>query len=217
MKNALLLFCFLCFPFLLISQFHTSLDLVGSYDLKNQISYAFNTGFPSGNNRSSYRFGANFNFKVFNQVFIKTGIRYVKQVYKTVESSFFDGSYYREYIDEYYFEVPIVYRYEFSEKKFSLFTEIGFSPHFFLKGKNVVESDMGNETIDYEILYLKDRRVRIGFNLGVGMNYKIRKSLQLFLQPTFRYYPRVGTQAYPLLGTINYGVEFGIRHVLRYE
>jgi hypothetical protein len=85
-----------------------------------------------------------------------------------------------------------------------------------LKGKFVQQINGEITSTDYEIPYLKDTRVRMSLVFGVGANYMLSPKMQLFIQPTFRFYPRTGTQALPLLGTYNLGVEFGIRSVLSF-
>ena len=109
MKKILIFICLASLPYLSLSQFHTSIDLVGSYDFKNEQTFKF--GFRRGNinTRKSYRFGANFNFRVFDQGLIKTGIRYAKQVQKVFEDQTIEGFLHLEFVDEYYLEVPLVW------------------------------------------------------------------------------------------------------------
>ena len=214
MKNAFLLFCFLLSPFLLISQFDASIDIVGSYDFKNETAYGFGFRVFEGNTRKSFRYGGNFNFRVFDQGHFKTGIRYVKQAFKVKETVFPEGSSLHDYVDEYYLEVPLVCRYNFSKRKFTFYTEVGISPHFYLKGKLVTQTISGYTSTDYDPSYLKDRRVRMGYIMGVGINYLISEKMQIFAQPTYRYYPMIGVETLSITGNVNYGIEFGVRRAL---
>jgi hypothetical protein len=191
----------------------TSIDLVASYDFKNEQTYSLRVN-NSYKRKPSYRFGSNFNFRITENGIVKTGLRYVKQVQNIFQNRLQNGFLYFEYINEYYIEIPIIYRYEISNKKISMYTEFGLSPHLFLKGEleKGVASDLSIE--DYEIPYLKDRRIRLSYIFGIGVNFSPSPKIQLFFQPTYRYYPLIGTQSAPAIGTMNIGVEFGIRHVL---
>ena len=77
MKKVILFFALLT-PFLSGAQILTTLDGVVSYDVIN--SNSFTSSFSSGRSSiASLRFGANFNFRVFDKGFMKTGLRYARQ------------------------------------------------------------------------------------------------------------------------------------------
>ena len=216
MKKVLFFALFSFLSFFAFSQINTSIDIIGSYDIINEFTYKFDLTDGPTTSRQNYRFGANFNFRVFDQGFIKTGIRYVKQVHNVFENQF---------IDEYYIEVPLLFRYEFSKRKFSLYAEVGISPHFILKSKYVQQISLDHTTTDYEgqsinginFPYLKDRRVHLGYIIGIGFNYLFSQKMQLFFQPTYRYYPLIGDPSVIINGTKNFGVEFGVRRVLSFK
>jgi hypothetical protein len=84
-----------------------------------------------------------------------------------------------------------------------------------LKGKYVTQINSDYSSTAYDILYLKDRRIRMGYIFGVGINYLISDKFQLFVQPTYRYYPSIGVQTFPPLpGNMNYGIEVGVRRAV---
>ena len=214
MKNIIFLIFFLSSPFLLISQFHTSVDFIGSFDFSNKNSQTFGS---SGNmNRIGYRIGGNFNFKVFNRKFFKTGIRYTRQGTRLLRNR---NSYAttHDIFDEFYLEIPLLFRYEFDAKKYSPFFEIGTSHYIYLKGKYIQEISGVKTVEDFDHPYIKDRRFRLAINLAVGFNYQLSKNYQFFTQPTLRYFLPVTFDSTNSFKTINFGIEFGIRRALTFD
>lgn len=200
-------------PLCSIGQIHTSLDAVASYDFINRNIISFTPNKPLS---KSYRFGANFNFRIFDKQYIKTGIRYVKQgdVYFV---SFTAPSPLTYYYDEYYIEVPVVSRSEFGKKKLSPFIEVGLAPLLFLKAKRLVNNS-GN-IIEKEDVppYLEDKRIRMSIVISLGCQYKLNKHFLLFVQPTYRYlFPLEYNSGLTLKGR-NFGIEFGVRKALSFD
>ena len=213
MKNTFILLCIFFLASTVSGQMHTSIDVVGSYDPVNNVH--FNFGGTSHGNRTGYRIGGNFNFRIFEQVFIKTGTRFVRQgndMLFVVPGAFL----YREYVDEYYIEIPLSIRYEFSNRKVSLYGEVGMSPHIYLKGKLTQERDQMITSNDYEIPYLKDRRIRLAIVFGIGMNINLSNHFQVFIQPTYRYFLGPNNSLGSIAGATNLGVEVGVRKAISF-
>lgn len=242
-------------PTFLSSQINASIDIVGSYDFINSVYPS--QRFESINldqkrknevqRSNNYRVGINANFRVLERVYLKTGLRYSKYGYLArsyvdfvEDANGFTFNHYYVYYDETYIEMPVVFRYEFSNAKHSFYMEFGISPHLYLKGFRTIDHETlefnseyeawessDNETIydssmEYEIPYLKGSRFRLAYNFGVGWNYNLSKKNQLFFQPTMRLYRGLAnSNNLPsneiVTGIINVGIEFGIRRALSFE
>lgn len=211
MKIKLTLLFFLILPGVSISQFRTSVDIVGGYDYAYKIIDNTNS-FTLKRPRKGFRIGGNYNVRVMEQGYFKTGIRYVRQGYQQLDLLLSSPNIYKEFIDEYYIEFPLSFRYEFTENKFSFYTEAGISPHLFLKGKFIQQSEMLTTSNDYEIPYMKDRNFRLAFTVGVGLNYRISKRFQLFAQYSYRNFFPSDARADEIDYSLNAGFEMGIRY-----
>jgi hypothetical protein len=225
MIKILYIFCIFFLPINSYSQIQTTIDIVGSYDFVNTVFYNFGFFVEGRGNRTGHRFGINYNFRVSDNIMFKTGLRYSKQGHR---SGFFvvdiDTPEHfiilKEYTDEYYIEIPVEFRYELGNGKLGSYMEFGISPHYYIEGKFSTSYTVNNTSTNYEIPYLEDRRIRIAYVVGFGLNYRVFKTTQFFIQPTFRYYPSLKSAeprpAGEVLHTRNAGIEFGVRHILNY-
>jgi len=231
MKKIIIYFCFLFFPFFAISQFNTSVDFIVSVDYTN-VSTSFGTTEERGLN---FRVGGNFNFRVFDKVTMKTGIRFA-QLGSTLKmddlrwpSEFGPSGWmpdpalprYRHISTiKRYIEVPLIGRFEFGHKKFSYYLEFGISPHLFLKTKVTKTSNLGSEIVINNNTINIEKRILMGYVIGLGFNYKLSEKLQLFAQPTMRMYSNSAPSTTSVAGFtsryISFGLEFGIRRGLSF-
>lgn len=228
-------------PLLIYSQINTSLDFVGGIDFSyrniNNTSNdtdVDNVVIPFRNNDESgklnVRFGFNFNKRVSEKIFFKTGLRFASFGYKgngktnlrwgnqqtggvfnpTLPGEFSDTL---QFIDNFLFlEVPLIARFEFSQKKFTPFVEFGLAPSLYLKSRNKLV--INSETIIVEgdeDLYDYNKIHFVGV-LSFGGNYNLTEGLQLFAQPTFRYHLTRLVKDVPIKENLwTVGLELGLR------
>lgn len=235
----------LSFP--LFGQQIKSVDLASSFDFINSVSNR--VGFPSDTKESrfSYRLGINVNFYVFDQVQLKAGLSYVRLSHVGDRmQTFADNTDFNtmEIFDvvfnEHYVAIPVAMRFETKVgKKLTVFMEAGVAPHFYLKGtydvkhkssvstsnNSLIEripSYIGNASENFEIPYLKDTRMRMGFQLGFGTDIQLSAHHRFYIQPNFRYYSAANIRD-PLptdpggFSILNMGVEFGVRRLLGHK
>ena len=182
--------------------------------------------------KSNWRIGFNYNRKVANKIFLKTGIRLMSIGYKGEQKTGLRwGSEHNgmgewipdpnlaheiQLIDDYwFFEIPMAGRFEFSEKKLRLFLETGVSPSIYLTTRRKSITDIGtnvefqnNNTHNFNKFHL------VG-NLSFGISYSIDENLQIIGQPIFRYH-LTKLEEVPIREYLfNYGVEIGIRRRIR--
>lgn len=215
------------FPVVGFSQFNTSLDFVASYDRSSASPSQSFAGKP----RANYRVGANFNFRVYEKVMMKTGLRFTQlglnrripffisgsTIVSTGNSNIiFSGdpdSMSQGNTIVHYLEIPLVGRYEFHKKKFTLYTELGIATHLFLNSSTKLENNGGPttnnsvETIDYD-------RFMLGIISGLGFNYLVSDKVQLFVQKSLRIYPGVPTYFSREITEYSLGLEVGVRRAL---
>jgi hypothetical protein len=191
-----------------------SIDLIGSFDHAdniNQIPIAVpvNTGFaPEDGHRSifTYRYGMNFNFRIFDNVMFKSGLRfvtlgnlaYIKRSRWPSEVSpwgWNQNPLLPRYVDysflHRYFEIPLVIRFESTSlSRFHIFIETGLSPHIYYNTKVQTISDLKkwSNIADFSDLIRGFEKLQLALVLSCGFNYDINKQLTLFCQPTFRYH-----------------------------
>lgn len=115
-------YCIFTFTFFILSiaassRINSWIGMVGSYDPIYYIDYGF-SGESNLAKRVGFRFGFNYHVKTIEQGYIKTGLRYVRQGHQQLNVNLPDPFIYEEYIDEYYFEIPLSFRYDFTKMKF---------------------------------------------------------------------------------------------------
>lgn len=243
MKNKLTTLLFLAFTSLMYAQHNSSIDLVGA------IEYSYRTYSYSGNDdlfirlveerneeekgKSNWRFGFNYNKRLTNKLFLKTGLRLASIGYKGEEQTGLrwgsdhdgmggfspspDPTIPREVqiIDNYIFlEVPIMARWEWGAKKWTTFMETGLSPHIYLTNRNRIITDISNEIEWSAVKPDGFNKIQFVASLSFGTNYQLNDTLQFFAQPVARYH--ITQQG---KGDVNerlwsVGLEVGIRKML---
>ena len=212
MKKVILFFALLT-PFLSGAQILTTLDGVVSYDVIN--SNSFTSSFSSGRSSiASLRFGANFNFRVFDKGFMKTGLRYARQ--SDVFISFTPSTTTSDEINEYYLEMPLIFRHEFKQGSYTPYIEIGGSTHLFLNGVRKLNSFGMLTEEDFDPPYLNGKRFRFAIVIALGLQFKMSTHHLIFFQPTMRRFLPIDLGFNSSLVTTNIGFEVGIRRVLQF-
>ena len=209
----ILLFLLVSTPSLIFAQFTSSIDLVGGFD------YTYRTGSPenlfngqaTGSKKKDIpnlgvRFGINYNQRILEKLYLKTGIRYAAFAYSTekitgliwgseIQNGLAQGGTWTpdpalpheiQFRYEFSFlEIPIIARYEFSEKRFTGYLEGGFSPNIRLKAHNIQETDIYTSTTGTKDSHV--RQLQIASSFSIGIQYTVFDQLQFFAQPIFRY------------------------------
>ena len=237
MKTKIISSLFVVLPIFSFAQISSSIDLIAGieYSYRN-LTVAPNvidliTTIDSRNNREeeklNWRFGFNYNKRLSSNLFLKTGIRLASVGYADEKRTdlrwpseigpngyVFDPTLPHEMqliYDYWFLEIPLIGRYEFSNKKFSPFVEAGISPSYYLTTKTKTITDLDTNTTSqrggngsYSNLHL------VGV-IAVGANYSINEKFQLFGQGTYRRHFTKLVDA-PIRGYLyNYGFEFGVR------
>lgn len=222
-----------CLPFLAFSQKKSSFDVLAGIEYSSislDDSYSWRKVKDSG--KMNWRFGFNYNWKLTNNFFLKTGLRLASVGYNGQKHTYkwpseFDsiGNWvpdptlihrWQHIYDFWYLDIPIAGRFEFGGKKLTPFIEAGVSPHIYLYTKektiNDFETTVDNKSgDDFEDI----RNIQLVGSFSIGINYKAGKKTQLFFQPIFRYHLTKLINYEYEDHLFNYGVEFGIRKQLR--
>lgn len=209
MKTRVVLFMLLL-PLFGFSQKH-SIDVVGSFDwtyralmsrslMGDQVVASRMNEIPKYN----WRAGINYNRQLSEKWFLKTGARLAKVGYKTKKQVvFFDNdqtaepgdendldlSFTRQFSYDFLFlEIPIMFRYEFSQKKWTPFVEGGLSTSYYLSTKETLsinEEEVFSESTNQSDAFIP---INLVANFSTGLNYNIAEHWQLFGQVVFRYH-----------------------------
>lgn len=203
-----------------------SIDIVSSFDYAN-ISNGDEL-FPSAWGGDSYdahqkgilahRIGMNFNFRIYDNLYFKTGLRYVKigDGYSIINSLYPRSSFgpfeslpsvnwhtrgvpisstmkfVQLTLIHKYWELPLIVKYEFKEnKQLQFFIESGLSPHLYISSADIKETNLKLTKTSIDFTNQKElnfRKIQLVAVVGFGLNYNLTTNIQPFLQPTFRYH-----------------------------
>lgn len=226
---------FLLLPFFALTQ-RTSLDLVSGLELSyrslhaNDVSTVISIR-SAEEARLSTRFGFNFNYRLSERVWLKTGLRLVNIGYQSTReglifasdidllSSIVDPANLpnvlkHEYIYQ-YVEVPFGVRYTSKPKKWQSFIEVGIAPHIFqalsLKWTTDSEPKPGRRNITDQDF----AKINWATYAAFGVQYACSQDIQLFVQPSFRYYWTKTMMNTPVQERLfSGGLELGLRKML---
>lgn len=227
MKKLHFYICLLIVPLQVSSQFDYSVDFISSIDYTyvNEEAIVSTLDYSLAP-KINYRFGGNFNVKVYENIFIKSGIRFVQVGFvdkldgirwpSEIGANGYEPDptltkYIYNTIDQRQIEIPVIGRYETGEKKLSFFIEAGISPHIYLKTRSKKETNLTTETIFVDETDLGSKRLIMTFVLGAGVNYNLSEKFQIFLQPTMRFYTSAKSRYLGPRDFRSVGIEFGIR------
>lgn len=223
----------------LYSQKDMSVDLIGSFDNTGVTNSTVNISpFTSDyfsdhwkENIYTYRVGANFSFRIYKDIMIKTGLRFcnlgevirVKNIMWRSEvgpDGFeLDSSlprYFNIKTAHRYIEIPLLVRYNLGgHGRTNFFIETGISQHIYVNTKITTKSNLetvvNKENISEETTGFNN--IQTAIIISIGLNYDFSDQFSLFGQPTFRYH-RSGIRLNPNASISRHyaiGLELGIR------
>lgn len=224
----------LALPIVIWGQNNSSVDFVMGIDYSYRLITSSDEnhqslikGRKSEEAKLGWQFGFNYNKKINNHFYLKTGLRIDRKGYKSkLFSDLQFGSKYdpstgqvnpdfpgieslqTEY-DYFFIEVPIVGRYILKNSKLSPYVELGLAPAWLIQSRSIsiingskTIRDAQNEPINkFQIVGL----------FSFGVNYSINTKFQLFAQPNFRYHITKAFDAPINEHFWKLGIEMGIR------
>ena len=228
---------FLIFPAFLFSQVKSTIDFVAGFEYSYRSINASNDDLITNivlevrdgeTGKLNYRFGFNYNQRLSEKFYLKSGIRLASVGYKGEKrtglryGSEFDGNggyqpdpnlpHESQFIYDYLFiEIPIIARYEFNKKKISPFIETGISSNVYVTSKTKLITDISTSTEFHDETKFNLNRLHFALNLSFGLNYQIGEKWILFGQPIFRYHFTKLADAPINEYLYNYGIELGAR------
>ena len=241
MKTKIITTLLLLLPVLGFTQSNSSIDFIGGidYSYRHLTTNYDDIMLIIIENRSgeewklNWRTGFNYNRRLSNRMYLKSGLRFTNEGYKSKKTSDLrwgtqhDGMGHwidtpdddlpgqiQYFYNNWFIEIPIALRYEFNEKKWTPFVEAGVSPSLFLTRRTATKTDLGTD-IEYDNgeFYNFNKMHLVGF-ASFGINYSPNNKYQFFGQPAFRYHltKLVGAPIGEHL--FNIGLEIGVRRKL---
>ncbi len=237
MKN-LTLVLLLCLPFFAFTQSNTSIDLIAGVD------YSFRTLQASDEyqfildsrqqeaGKLNTRFGFNFNKKVADRWYLKTGLRLAGVGYTLRKLTNLrwpneqdgNGMYVPDpnlpheirFTEDYWFlELPVMARFELGQKRWTPFVEAGVLPSVYLKTRIGQYTDVGNSATFVREDIPGFNNFQMAGSVSFGMNYNLNQQIQFFGQPVFRYYFTKLTDKPVKEHLYSAGMELGCRFILK--
>jgi len=237
MKAKFIIITFIAVPLFSFSQMNSTIDIIAGVDYSyRSLKLTSDATIPIDiiglrNSREigkfNWRFGFNYNKKLSNKFFLKTGIRLAisgikgeKQTDLRWPSEISSSGY--EYdpslphelqlIHNYWFlEIPLAVRYEFTDKKFAPFIEAGISPSYYLTTKTTQINEFETTTITQRAEANQFVNLHLVGVISFGANYAINEKMQLFGQAVYRRHLTKRVDALISEYLYNYGIEFGAR------
>jgi hypothetical protein len=198
----------------------------------NSIIEIFESREEQETGKLNWRAGFNYNKKLAKKLYLKSGLRLASVGYKDEKRTGLtwpsehdgmggwtpDPNLYHEsqLVHDYWFiELPIAGRFEFSDKKFSPFIEIGVSPSMYLTTRVSSITDIGTDNSFEKNELSTFNKMHLVGNFSIGFNYLLTEQLQFFGQPIIRYHlTKLYDDALIESHLFNYGMEVGIRRKL---
>lgn len=211
------------------SQMNSSWDIIAGVDY----SYRYLTAgkndsyqnFVDSRNNSergkfNWRIGFNYNRRLVNNTFFKTGLRIASVGHTVIVDSLTTGvpdpaipENSRIHYDNWYVEIPVVIRFEKeSNGKFSTFWELGLSPYIYLS--TLEYRKFGSEkTLKFNKGGFSGQNYlfQLVGSVAFGVNYDYSENLQLFTQPCLRFHLTKLSQRLAREHLYNAGLELGVR------
>jgi len=238
----MLSFLMLALPLVVSCQSNSSIDLVAGLEYSYRSLSTSNTNqnvvytLESRNIRElakpNWRAGFNYNRRQSNKFHLKTGIRLASVGHKDKKQTGLryahefvapgvwvpDPSLPHEvqFIRDYWFiEIPLVGRFEFSDRKIAPFLELGVAPSVYITTRGQTVTDLGTSVDFYDQVDAYDfNRFHLVGIFSVGVNFTVSEKIQLFGQPTFRYHLTQLLDVPIEEHLFNYGIEIGVRRKL---
>ena len=170
----------------------------------------------------------NYNKQLTKRFYLKTGLRAINISYESdkvtglvwgseIEAGIaagtgpiFDPTLPHEiqfFYDNWFLEIPIIGRYEFSDSRWSPSVEVGISPNLYLNSTIEEKTDIGERTYEGNNI----NKIQLVASVSFGVNYLLNDNLQFFGQPIFRYHLSKLGDASLNEHLYNVGVEVGVR------
>jgi len=176
MKTSLVLSLLILLPFLVVSQINSSIDFIAGLDYSyRNLSTSSDDAIVLGilenrdekeSGKTNWRFGLNYNRKLTNNIFFKTGLR--------LASVGFEG--------EKKTELRLIH------KKLIPFFELGVSPSIYLTTRVTSKTDIGDSTAFNKNNQTDFNQFHLVGYISMGLNYNLNENIQFFGQPIFRYH-----------------------------
>lgn len=180
-----------------------------------------------------FRFGFNYNQRLSKKIFLKTGLRVANLGYTSgkitglrwgseIQNAIDNGlteivpdpSLPREvqFFYEYWFlEIPIIGRYEFNEKRWSPFVEVGLSPNIYLDARTKQKTDLGDAKYNHVEVGDAFNKFQLVGSASFGVNFAATESFRIFAQSVFRYHLTKTVDSAVKEHLYNVGLEVGVR------
>ncbi len=227
MKNLLfILLWILSFP--LFSQSNSTLSILVGRDLSSRVFYGNDLyGAKDGDKKkSNYRFGLNYERKLADNIWLKTGVRYAEVGFVDFQDTLRWGvqhngngtaaqnsvlSESKRTIDYSFLEIPAMLRFEFAKGKWQPFFEMGIANNFYIKtiSKLLGPYEWTTETREKDV-----NKYQLSGVISVGVNFEVLKKCKLFLQPVYRHHITQVNDSSAEIHLRNVGVETGVRVLL---
>jgi len=214
MKTSLVLSLLILLPFLVVSQINSSIDFIAGLDYSyRNLSTSSDDAIVLGilenrdekeSGKTNWRFGLNYNRKLTNNIFFKTGLRLASVGFEGEKKTELrwgselvggmfepDPNLPREVqiINDYWFlEIPVGIRYEIIHKKLIPFFELGVSPSIYLTTRVTSKTDIGDSTAFNKNNQTDFNQFHLVGYISMGLNYNLNENIQFFGQPIFRYH-----------------------------
>jgi len=237
MKTKFIILFFLIIPLFAIGQMNSSIDFVfGIENSYRSLKYSSHESIPidiisqrndAEEGKNNWRIGFNYNKRLANKFYLKSGIRLASVGYKggvkddlRWPSEIGPNGYMpdpslpkqiQQIYDYRFLEIPIIGRYEFSNKRFTPFIELGISPSYYLTTRITSITDLGTSTISKRGGVSTNKNLHFVSVASIGGNYLINNSIQVFGQLAYRYHLTNLYDAPVTKHLYNYGLEIGVR------
>jgi Outer membrane protein beta-barrel domain len=83
-----------------------------------------------------------------------------------------------------FINIPILIRYQITKNKFTWYANSGITANFVIQERAKIAMQTSEITVNNNVKGLK--KVNYGYQLGIGVSYSLKKSLDIYLEPTLR-------------------------------
>ncbi|GAB1397823.1 hypothetical protein MASR1M65_26030 [Saprospiraceae bacterium] len=177
----------------------------------------------------NYRFGLNYTFQISNRIVLEVGARYASIGYQTAKMDIQWGSEhngnggyepdpnlphnFRNSSDYRFIEFPLSAKYILKKGKFTPYIAAGISPNVYLNTRSVTIIEAKTEISVSKTHNIN--KLNLSAHAGFGIDYQLNKSLEIYMQPSFRYYLKSISSGPIKEYLYSAGIELGIRKQFR--
>lgn len=177
----------------------------------------------------NYRFGLNYTFQISNRIVLEVGARYASIGYQTAKMDIQWGSEhngnggyepdpnlphnFRNSSDYRFVEFPLSAKYILKKGKFTPYIAAGISPNVYLNTRSVTIIEAKTEISVSKTHNIN--KLNLSAHAGFGIDYQLNKSLEIYMQPSFRYYLKSISSGPIKEYLYSAGIELGIRKQFR--